>query len=1053
MKPFSSFTAILLLFIAFNAFSQLDFKTPITPPDQLYPQQMTKGHFDSNGLVDMAYTTDDKLYVLFNKGGFEFDTVTVKGVTVNSGVHPLTSGDLNNDGRAEIIVYDNSVTKSKVIVVTNVNDVFTSKRYDVIDEYIISKALVVGDYNNDGTMDIICGTDSGPAQILAGTPTGTFNLQQVDLSESILDIAVTDLNNDGKNDFVACNYSTQVITYIASGTSYTKKLYTGTKQYNKLVVADFNGDGWKDVVASPFAGSALHLFANNGTGTLTRSEIPCSLQTRGWGLDAADFNSDGRMDIVSIGYDPSKPVLFANVGNNIFEEYHIVLSPERYALDCHFIDLENDGVPEIVTLSGTKAIDILKFSGGDYLTVRHLILGTSPFRALLTDLNADSHVDLVTSTPLGKFMSVYYGNSTGSYPTRKDYPIDGEVSDLQTGDFNSDGFNDIVYTTNSAAMSSTGIFLSASDGTLSSTPVDLASEYSSMARVADFNADGKLDVVTAFSMYRGNGDGTFNASSYSAPNNVYMLDVGDLDGDGFVDLFVSDGNALHVALNDGQGNCTVFEPVETQAKIQTMRVALLNNDSLADIIIGNPQGDSITVLLSGANGFVSKTIHTGFANSSVVASDFDNDGRMDILAGVKYAQSPDRWTLAVYLQDSNHEFIFYQNISIENFSMAIATGDINQDTYPDIVSVSPNGSAVKIVLADFTTQPLQPATGVSVNVGLYDAVVSLTAGGGEGRIMIVREAQAVNSVPADKFFYSANSTFKSGSKIGDDNYVVLLADQETVQIKGLKSGTTYYLKIYEYNVNDRNTIINYAAEGTPFSFATKKLQSISVVADFTLPESKKQTIVVSASSGLPVSLTLLSGDATVSHDSIFVKGPGPVRASALQSGNAVYYQAADTLSFCARPPKPLITLNDQQADLRLVSSNASNNQWFKDGVAITGATSQNFTPTESGAFTVKVDYGACYSVSDAFALLITGSETAVEKAVHIYPNPASTEIKITSAELLYSVTIQDVLGKVIYCSTGNVSEHVVPVDAVANGLLFVILKTPKGNVVRKVVKQ
>jgi uncharacterized delta-60 repeat protein len=85
--------------------------------------------------------------------------------------------------------------------------------------------------------------------------------------------------------------------------------------------------------------------------------------------------------------------------------------------------------------------------------------------------------------------------------------------------------------------------------------------------------------------------------------------------------------------------------------------------------------------------------------------------------------------------------------------------------------------------------------------------------------------------------------------------------------------------------------------------------------------------------------------------------------------NVLGVSANDTVHLTAltAPPRPVISAGYPYfcagSSLALTSSSASNNQWFKDGVAIPGATAQTFNATQSGKYTVQVSNGTCSSTS------------------------------------------------------------------------------------------
>lgn len=74
-------------------------------------------------------------------------------------------------------------------------------------------------------------------------------------------------------------------------------------------------------------------------------------------------------------------------------------------------------------------------------------------------------------------------------------------------------------------------------------------------------------------------------------------------------------------------------------------------------------------------------------------------------------------------------------------------------------------------------------------------------------------------------------------------------------------------------------------------------------------------------------------------------------------------------------PKPTVTPNGpttfcQNLNVSLASSSFSNNQWYRNGVAISGATAQSYSATQSGYYKVIVAGGGCEAISDSILVTV-----------------------------------------------------------------------------------
>jgi hypothetical protein len=114
----------------------------------------------------------------------------------------------------------------------------------------------------------------------------------------------------------------------------------------------------------------------------------------------------------------------------------------------------------------------------------------------------------------------------------------------------------------------------------------------------------------------------------------------------------------------------------------------------------------------------------------------------------------------------------------------------------------------------FYTEPTQATGALVTNTGTTGLTLEWTAGGGDGSIVVIREANAVNASPVDGIEYTGDTLFGSGEDLGGANYVVYSGTGTSVTVTGLEGGTTYHLAVFEYAGSGTGISgINYQQDG------------------------------------------------------------------------------------------------------------------------------------------------------------------------------------------------------------------------------------------------
>ena len=194
----------------------------------------------------------------------------------------------------------------------------------------------------------------------------------------------------------------------------------------------------------------------------------------------------------------------------------------------------------------------------------------------------------------------------------------------------------------------------------------------------------------------------------------------------------------------------------------------------------------------------------------------------------------------------------------------------------------------------------------------------------------------------------------------------------------------------------------------------------------------------------------LSGNTTENQilDIKFNPALSDVRGIMINTTESNSWVAWYEIQVFAGPTKPTISRNG----IVLTSSSATNNQWYLNGNPIAGASSQTYTATDIGAYQVGVSSGAgCQSMSDILDF-VTGVNKISDKDIKMYPNPASDKITIegiTKAE----IELFNLQGQVIKAISVSGNKTSMDISNITNGVYSIKIKTDRGIVVKKLLKQ
>jgi hypothetical protein len=334
-------------------------------------------------------------------------------------------------------------------------------------------------------------------------------------------------------------------------------------------------------------------------------------------------------------------------------------------------------------------------------------------------------------------------------------------------------------------------------GALFSLPTLFDAVQPASAIIADVNADGRPDLVTAnrsatVSVLLGNGDGSFGAHSdfptgHNSPSGYWLPSVAtaDFNADGHLDLAVQNNNGFGGAVTVlmGNGDGTFGPPTDVSTGYPTsVAAADINADGRPDLVA---TGASASVLLGNGDGtFQPGTDVVG--GNRVAIADMNGDGRPDLV--VASTPSVDDGTghriyfgeVSVRLGNGDGTFVTGTSFPTGQSPWSLAVADLNGDGRLDVVAAnrgqpleSTPGSTASVLLGN-GDGTLGPKT--DFDTGMVPVSVAVKDLNGDGHPDLAVTCWWVGAVSV--LFGNGNGTFQPQIlfSTGAVNYSVAIGD-------------------------------------------------------------------------------------------------------------------------------------------------------------------------------------------------------------------------------------------------------------------------------------
>jgi hypothetical protein len=351
-----------------------------------YPSGMTFGDFSVTGNLDLAVVSQQPGMLSILNGYSNGYFIPGPSYPARNSPSGIIAADFTGSGQLDLAITNSSDNTLTIFMANGPGSFRLGSTISLPDLY--PTGLVAADFNGDGKIDLAvvnsCGTgnggcfpQAGPIQaqgtvsILLGNGDGTFTLTPASLTTRLFArtgpraIAAADFDRDGFIDLVVANESDHELTVFMGNGDGTfipafNSPITGTSP-SGLVLGDFNGDGNIDIAVTNSNDNTVSILLNQNCPSIPGRNCtfapgpapPIAVGNHPTAIAAGDMNEDGFLDlVVANSMSNTVSVLLGDGTGNfapVVSQFSPPFSTGQYPMAVVLGDFNHDGRLDIAT--------------------------------------------------------------------------------------------------------------------------------------------------------------------------------------------------------------------------------------------------------------------------------------------------------------------------------------------------------------------------------------------------------------------------------------------------------------------------------------------------------------------------------------------------------------------------------------------------------------------------------------------------------------------------------------------------------------------------------